>query len=151
MKKEIRKPVFELKIYLKDGSVYVADQQQINLYDKEGFLIDKISVADIAGRLLPFAVPIGVYHIKGKFLPLMLEGAINNATNNSVKGTGDGSYPYTYNLSFDYFQDEELGQRVQNLKLFDGTTWCTVENEEVYICIDEHFSGNRCQCSRLLL
>ena len=93
----------------------------------------KISVADIAGRLLPFAVPIGVYHIKGKFLPLMLEGAINNATNNSVKGTGDGSYPYTYNLSFDYFQDEELGQRVQNLKLFDGTTWCTVENEEVYV------------------
>ena len=25
------------------------------------------------------------------------------------------------------------------------------ENEEIYICIDEHLSGNRCQCSRLLL
>ena len=95
--------------------------------------VGKISIADIAGRLLPFAVPIGVYHIKGKFLPLILEGAINNATNNGTKGTGDGSYPYAYNLSFDYLQDEELGQRVKNLKLFDGNAWRSVENEKVYV------------------
>jgi 5'-nucleotidase len=93
----------------------------------------KISVADIAGRLLPFEVPIGVYHIKGKFLPLILEGAINNATNNGIKGTGDGSYPYAYNLGFDYLRDEELGQRVKNLKFFDGNSWRTVQNEKVYI------------------
>lgn len=95
--------------------------------------VGKISIADIAGRLLPFAVPIGVYHIKGKFLPLILEGAINNATNNGIKGTGDGSYPYAYNLSFDYLHGEELGQRVKNLKLFDGNAWCPVESEKVYV------------------
>ena len=63
-----------------------------------------ISVADIAGKLLPFVVPIGVYRIKGKYIALALEGAINNATNNGVVGSGSGSYPYAYNLNFKYTQ-----------------------------------------------
>lgn len=62
--------------------------------------VGNVSVADIAGKLLPFAVPIGVYQLKGKDIAAALEGAINNATNNGVVGTGDGSYPYTFNLNF---------------------------------------------------
>ncbi|MGF1719369.1 bifunctional metallophosphatase/5'-nucleotidase [Vibrio kyushuensis] len=92
-----------------------------------------VSVADIAGKLLPFAVPIGIYHIKGKHLASALEGAINNATNNGVNGTGSGSYPYTHNLSFTYEESADLGQRIQNLRIYvDGQGWRDVEPECLY-------------------
>lgn len=79
-----------------------------------------VSVADVAGKLLPFAVPIGVYQIKGQYLPLILEGAINNALNNGVEGTGDGSYPYVYNLSYEYDPNAKKGERVKSLSLIDA-------------------------------
>ncbi|WP_413283288.1 bifunctional metallophosphatase/5'-nucleotidase [Vibrio sp. MA40-2] len=92
-----------------------------------------ISIADIAGKLLPFAVPIGLYHIKGKFLALALEGSINNALNNGVVGTGSGSYPYTYNLDFDYYFDNPLGERIQNLKIYHAEFgWRSVEDNTRY-------------------
>ncbi|MBF4391256.1 5'-nucleotidase C-terminal domain-containing protein, partial [Vibrio anguillarum] len=72
----------------------------------------QVSVADIAGNLLPFAVPIGVYRVQGETLIEMLEGAINNALGNGVDGTGSGSYPYTHNLSFTYAADRPVGQRI---------------------------------------
>ncbi|WP_100753980.1 bifunctional metallophosphatase/5'-nucleotidase [Vibrio salilacus] len=92
-----------------------------------------ISIADIAGKLLPFAVPIGIYHIEGRYIAQILEGAINNALNNGVVGTGDGSYPYTHQLSFDYLCDAPMGERVKNLMLLerDGT-WQPVEESKVY-------------------
>ncbi|MCV5223665.1 5'-nucleotidase C-terminal domain-containing protein, partial [Escherichia coli] len=34
-----------------------------------------ITVADVAGRLLPFAVPIGFYDVKGSVIRRALEGA----------------------------------------------------------------------------
>lgn len=77
-----------------------------------------VSVGDIAGKLLPFAVPVGVYKIKGKDIAAALEGAINNALNNGVKGTGDGSYPYTYNLNFKYLSDAPKGQRVVDFEIY---------------------------------
>lgn len=79
----------------------------------------QVSVADIAGNLLPFAVPIGVYRVQGETLIEMLEGAINNALGNGVDGTGSGSYPYTHNLSFTYAADRPVGQRITNVLLFD--------------------------------
>ncbi|EGA70772.1 putative 5'-nucleotidase [Vibrio sinaloensis DSM 21326] len=92
-----------------------------------------ISVADIAGRLLPFAVPIGVYQLSGNDIAAALEGAINNALNNGVEGTGDGSYPYTYNLSFDYSYDSPAGQRIKNLMIYnDEQGWQPVDNEKIY-------------------
>ncbi|RTZ17357.1 bifunctional metallophosphatase/5'-nucleotidase [Vibrio aquaticus] len=93
-----------------------------------------VSVADVAGKLLPFAVPIGVYQIKGQYLPLILEGAINNALNNGVEGTGDGSYPYTYNLDFDYQFEAEQGKRVQNLKVRNQQgEWQILDLNRVYV------------------
>ncbi|MFM2666489.1 bifunctional UDP-sugar hydrolase/5'-nucleotidase [Vibrio mediterranei] len=76
-----------------------------------------ISVADIAGKLLPFAVPIGIYKIKGKFIPRIIEGAIDNAIGNGVVGTGSGSYPYTSQLEFHYDKDKPKGARVTDIKI----------------------------------
>lgn len=94
----------------------------------------KISEADIAGKLLPFAVPIGIYRIKGKYIADILEGAINNAINNGVIGTGSGSYPYAYNLDFRYYPDNSLGERIGHLKLFDEVLgWRDVLPEQLYV------------------
>ncbi|WCE31330.1 bifunctional metallophosphatase/5'-nucleotidase [Vibrio sp. SCSIO 43137] len=93
----------------------------------------KITEADIAGKLLPFAVPIGVYQIKGKYIAEMLEGAINNATNNGVVGTGSGSYPYTYNLDFTYHAHLPAGERICDLSIYkQGEGWQKVEPEKLY-------------------
>ncbi|KJY83903.1 5'-nucleotidase [Vibrio galatheae] len=92
-----------------------------------------VSVADVAGKLLPFAVPIGVYNIKGQHLPLILEGALNNALNNGVEGTGDGSYPYTHNLRFEYLPEAKQGERVRSLEIqSDEGVWQPIEQERLY-------------------
>ncbi|WP_415679297.1 bifunctional metallophosphatase/5'-nucleotidase [Vibrio mytili] len=91
-----------------------------------------ITVADIAGRLLPFAVPIGFYDVQGKVIRKTLEGAINNALNNGVEGTGSGSYPYTHNLHFEYKVDAPKGQRIRQLEIFNGQRWVNVENDVWY-------------------
>ena len=93
-----------------------------------------ISVADIAGKLLPFTIPIGVYRIKGKYIAEALEGAINNAINNGVIGTGSGSYPYTYNLDFTYHAEKPPGKRISNLSIYrDGAGWQSVDSEDFYM------------------
>lgn len=93
----------------------------------------EVSVADVAGKLLPFVVPIGHYDVKGKTIAAILEGAINNATNNDVQGTGSGSYPYTYNLKFDYQSDAPMGSRITGLSIFTlEKGWQPVENEKIY-------------------
>ncbi|PKG37219.1 bifunctional metallophosphatase/5'-nucleotidase [Psychromonas sp. Urea-02u-13] len=92
-----------------------------------------LSVADIAGKLLPFVVPIGVYRIKGKYIAQALEGAINNATNNGVVGTGSGSYPYTYNLDFNYYPERALGKRIAELTLYNAEKgWVNIDPELFY-------------------
>lgn len=92
-----------------------------------------ITIADIAGKLLPFAVPIGVYQIQGRYLAGILEGAINNALNNGVEGTGSGSYPYTHNLDFTYVAENRIGQRVVNLHIFSSKSqWQPVEQDRWY-------------------
>ncbi len=92
-----------------------------------------MSVADVAGKLLPFAVPIGRYDVKGEVIAAVLEGAINNATNNDVVGTGTGSYPYTYNLKFRYDGKAKLGERILDLQIFTlDHGWQAIENKKVY-------------------
>ncbi|USD68285.1 bifunctional metallophosphatase/5'-nucleotidase [Vibrio sp. SCSIO 43136] len=91
-----------------------------------------ITVDDIAGKILPFAIPVGLYQIKGEHLVQMLEGAINNAFGNGVNGTGSGSYPYTHNLKFEYEFDAPMGERIKDLTVFIDQAWQPVENERVY-------------------
>ena len=92
-----------------------------------------VSVADIAGKLLPFAVPIGMYEIKGETIAAMLEGAINNALDNGVVGTGSGSFPYTHNLRFCYHKEAPIGHRIHHLEIHsDESGWQPVSRERIY-------------------
>ncbi len=91
-----------------------------------------ITVADVAGRLLPFAVPVGFYDVQGDAIRRALEGAINNALNNGVEGTGSGSYPYTYNLNFEYDADLPKGKRITTLEIFSENQWVSVRDEAWY-------------------
>jgi len=92
-----------------------------------------ISVADIAGKLLPFVIPVGTYRIKGKYIAQALEGAINNATNNGMVGSGSGSYPYTYNLEFLYDDERPLGKRITKLRIYiQDQGWENIVSDKVY-------------------
>lgn len=91
-----------------------------------------LSEADICGRLLPFEIHIVSYDIYGKDLYMALEGAIDNATNNGIIGTGDGSYPYCHNLRFTYQPELKAGSRLTNLEVKKGGTWQTIEAEQTY-------------------
>ncbi|MEZ9868467.1 bifunctional UDP-sugar hydrolase/5'-nucleotidase [Vibrio sp. 10N.222.54.B12] len=92
-----------------------------------------VSVADIAGKLLPFAVPIGVYEVKGETIAGMLEGAINNAIDNGVVGTGSGSFPYTHNLRFCYHKEAPIGHRIHHLEIHsDDSGWQAVSRNRIY-------------------
>ncbi|NOI52085.1 bifunctional metallophosphatase/5'-nucleotidase [Vibrio crassostreae] len=92
-----------------------------------------VSVADIAGKLLPFAVPIGVYEVKGETIAGMLEGAINNALDNGVVGTGSGSFPYTHNLRFCYHAEAPLGHRIHHLEIHsEASGWESVSRDRIY-------------------
>lgn len=92
-----------------------------------------VSVADIAGKLLPFAVPIGVYEVKGETIAGMLEGAINNALDNGVVGTGSGSFPYTHNLRFCYHKEAPSGHRIHHLEIHsEEGGWQAVSRSRIY-------------------
>ena len=53
VKKDVRKPVFGIDIFMKSGIQYAIDQQQINKYSVDKDLIEKISVVDLA-KDIPF-------------------------------------------------------------------------------------------------
>ena len=53
VKKDVRKPLFDLEIKMKNGETYSIDQQQIKYLNSEGGLINRISVTDLA-ETVPF-------------------------------------------------------------------------------------------------
>ena len=53
VKKDVRKPMFDLEIKMKNGETYSIDQQQIKYLNSEGGLINRIGVTDIA-ETVPF-------------------------------------------------------------------------------------------------
>ncbi|MDP2562417.1 bifunctional UDP-sugar hydrolase/5'-nucleotidase [Psychrobium sp. 1_MG-2023] len=91
-----------------------------------------LTQAEICGRLLPFEIQIISYVIKGHDLRLALEGAINNATNNGVTGTGDGSYPYCYHLRFEYDAEQSEGHRITRLEIKKNGKWLAVVADATY-------------------
>lgn len=92
-----------------------------------------ITTGDIAGKLVPFLVPIGIYQIQGKHIAAILEGAINNALNNGVVGTGSGSYPYSYRLKYTYQADAPMGERILDLKIQDAQgQWQSIQADKLY-------------------
>ncbi len=99
-----------------------------------------LTVAEISGRLLPFAIPIISYLISGKQLKLALEGAINNATNNGIKGSGNGSYPYTHYLKFEYDGVLPANHRISSLLLWRDQQWIAVNNDEIYCGVSSSYT-----------
>ncbi|WP_428775007.1 bifunctional metallophosphatase/5'-nucleotidase [Vibrio sp.] len=92
-----------------------------------------VTLSDVAGKLLPFMVPIGHYNIAGRYIALALEGAINNATNNGVTGTGSGSFPYTHNLDYVYHPDRPAGFRIADLQIYNSVDgWQPVDPDKKY-------------------
>jgi len=49
--KNYRKPVFNIEIVLKDGTFYKVDQQKIELFDKNGQLLNRITAVDFAATV----------------------------------------------------------------------------------------------------
>ncbi|MBF9002668.1 bifunctional metallophosphatase/5'-nucleotidase [Vibrio nitrifigilis] len=99
-----------------------------------------LTKADIIGKLLPFAIPIGVYRVKGSTIAKLLEGAINNATNNGVEGTGSGSYPYTYGLKFQYVANKPKGQRIEQLRVLENGFWRPVDANRRYTGVSSAYT-----------
>ncbi|GIU09678.1 MULTISPECIES: bifunctional UDP-sugar hydrolase/5'-nucleotidase [unclassified Shewanella] len=97
-----------------------------------------VSLAEVLGRILPFDIPLVTYEIQGQYLFQMLESAINAATNNSVIGTGAGSFPYTYGLKYFYDGKQALGQRIIKLEILS-----LVEGKNQWLEVDAkaHYKG----------
>lgn len=93
-----------------------------------------LTQADVCGRLLPFEIQIISYRVTGKDLALALEGGINNALNNGVTGSGDGSYPYCHGLKFTYCKDNIIGNRIKDFQILSNNKWQEVD-------LAKHYNG----------
>jgi len=100
-----------------------------------------ITSADVSGKLLPFAIGLMVYQVKGIRVREALEGAINNAIDNGVEGTGSGSFPYTSNLRFTYRCCAGEGQRIENLQTCKNGLWVDIEDDETYTSVSSGYTA----------
>lgn len=105
-----------------------------------------LTLADVVGRLLPFDLPLVKYQIQGQFLFAALESAINSATNNSVTGTGAGSFPYTYGLKYCYDGRKPLGERIVSLEILcpntEKETWRVVDKQLNYVGVSSAYTAS---------
>ncbi|QSX34833.1 bifunctional metallophosphatase/5'-nucleotidase [Shewanella avicenniae] len=101
----------------------------------------QVTLGDIMGRLLPFDLPLVCYEIQGVHLKQVLESAINEATNNSVMGTGAGSFPYTHRLRYFYDGRQPMGERIVKLELLkDDGCWYEIVTEEYYVGVSTSYT-----------
>ncbi len=102
----------------------------------------QLTKADVLGRLLPFELPLVKYEIAGEHLYQALESAINAATNNGVRGTGAGSFPYTYGLRYFYDGRKEQGERLLRLELLRANgLWQALAPEQHYIGVSTCYTS----------
>ena len=102
-----------------------------------------LSEADIAGRLLPFAIPLTLYRVHGHELAEALEGAIDNATNNGVIGNGNGSFPYTAGVRFSYRAENPKGRRITRLEWEPSPgQWLSVEPDAIYRGVSSAYTAS---------
>lgn len=100
-----------------------------------------ITSADIAGRLLPFAIGLMVYPVTGAQVRAALEGAIDNAIDNGVEGTGSGSYPYTSHLKYLYRCCAPKGKRIEALQVYFEGQWVDVNDEQRYLSVSSGYTA----------
>ncbi|MFB1079017.1 5'-nucleotidase C-terminal domain-containing protein, partial [Photobacterium damselae] len=100
-----------------------------------------ITPADVAGKLLPFAIGLMVYQVKGKRIRQALEGAIDNAIDNGVEGTGTGSFPYVADLRYTYRCCSTKGTRIEQLQHLSDGQWIDVDDEKVYTSVSSGYTA----------
>ncbi|WP_394209715.1 bifunctional metallophosphatase/5'-nucleotidase [Enterovibrio calviensis] len=102
----------------------------------------KLTAAEIAGRLLPFAIDLMLYKPTGLQVMQALEGAIDNAINNGTEGTGDGSFPYTAGLKYIYQCEMPKGERITTLQYqrLDGE-WLNIERDSTYTAVSSAYTS----------
>ncbi|WP_041419745.1 bifunctional metallophosphatase/5'-nucleotidase [Shewanella violacea] len=106
----------------------------------------ELTLADVVGRLLPFDLPLVKYRILGLYLFETLESAINSATNNSVTGTGAGSFPYTYGLKYCYDGRKPQGKRILTLEIMCPNSpqekWLVIDKEQHYVGVSSAYTAS---------
>jgi len=109
----------------------------------------ELTLADVVGRLLPFDLSLVKYQIRGLHLYEAIESAINSATNNSVTGTGAGSFPYTYGLKYCYDGRKPLGQRILTLEVLrqpdtedEADRWESVDRNRDYFGVSSAYTAS---------
>lgn len=109
----------------------------------------ELTLADVVGRLLPFDLSLVKYQIRGLHLYEAIESAINSATNNSVTGTGAGSFPYTYGLKYCYDGRKPLGQRILTLEILrqpvtedEADRWESVDRNRDYFGVSSAYTAS---------
>lgn len=108
---------------------------------RQSLTAGKLTVADIFGKLLPFEIPLVTYQLQGIFLYQAIESAINMATNNSIIGTGTGSFPYTYGLRYFYDGAMPLGQRITKLEIMQHNIWMPVIPHQLYTGVSSAYTA----------
>ncbi len=105
-----------------------------------------VTMADVLGRLLPFPLPLVKYKIQGKYIYQALESAINGATNNSITGTGAGSFPYTYGLRYYYDGRQPQGSRIIKLEIMsiinDKEIWQPLIGKQFYYGVSSAYTAS---------
>lgn len=101
-----------------------------------------ITEADVAGRLLPFAIPLILYEVYGQELADALEGAINNATDNGVVGNGSGSFPYVAGMRYTYDAAAPLGRRITRLEIKSAQGWQRVAPQALYRGVSSAYTAS---------
>ncbi|KAB2823567.1 bifunctional metallophosphatase/5'-nucleotidase [Aliivibrio finisterrensis] len=100
---------------------------------RSGLSQGDITYSDIAGKVLPFAIPIVIYSIKGRHLKAAIEGAIDNATDNGIIGSGSGSFPYVSQMRYCYEASKPSGQRITEFSIYhQDIGWAPILDEQVY-------------------
>ncbi|MCL1125014.1 bifunctional metallophosphatase/5'-nucleotidase [Shewanella surugensis] len=110
-----------------------------------------LTLAEVVGRLLPFDLPLVKYQIQGRYLYQAIESSINHATNNSVIGTGAGSFPYAYGLRYFYDGRRPLGQRITQLDILiqeehhsknQQESWKPVNVDHYYVGVSSEYTAS---------
>ncbi|MEI6859179.1 MAG: bifunctional metallophosphatase/5'-nucleotidase [Shewanella sp.] len=106
----------------------------------------ELTLADVVGRLLPFNLPLVKYKILGLYLFDALESAVNSATNNSITGTGAGSFPYTYGLKYCYDGRKPQGKRILTLEILCPNStlekWITLDKKQYYVGVSSSYTAS---------
>ncbi|WP_407333847.1 bifunctional metallophosphatase/5'-nucleotidase [Enterovibrio sp. 27052020O] len=102
----------------------------------------KLTAAEIAGRLLPFAIDLMLYKPTGLQIKQALEGAIDNAINNGREGTGDGSFPYAAGLKYVYECQKPKGDRITTLEYQSlNGEWLNIELDKTYTAVSSAYTS----------